>query len=261
MTASTLQLVESETDIPIASVAYAQPRAWQYFDTSSLPIHPGRGYLVRGTGQSDSREFFPLVRHGIATQAGTLSIGRGFLPAHRAVVGEAEFGPACELKLAPSPQTPVAIQAGFWMAFRTPQGDPIVWIENGADDIALLQPIAAVSLSVMLGGDHPTGGLGYPVAIPSDPDLAGAIVLFQFVAVSPTGSVGVSDVFGTTIWSEAPAAMRSSNGSDAGLRDLRRVAAERSMELSGRLGMTPEKQTEVIRLQRMLRSQLEARRR
>ncbi|MBI5851091.1 MAG: hypothetical protein HZB39_08695 [Planctomycetes bacterium] len=253
--AATLSLVESASGTTFATIPYGPSRTWQTVDTTSFALVPGRGYRLSGVGHTDSAEFFPLVRYGIALTAGGLRVGRGMVPPGRCVVGESFFGPGCSLRLDPAPIVETTIQGGLWIAFRTPLGDPIVWIENGDEDIALLQPVAATSLQVRFQPGQDDGGLGFPFPIPADGELAGHVVLFQFVAMAPAGSVVVSDVFGCTIEPTGGEQFRTTTRVPM-LDAFRQAVGELSITLSSRLRMTGERQDEVRRLQALLREQI-----
>jgi hypothetical protein len=254
-----IELVDAETGAVVGMFDYLVGRTWQTLDTSVLGLVPGRGYRIRGGEQTESALILPLFRRGTTTEAGTLRIGRGILAPDRAQVGAVEFGPGCSLQLLTPPTAPSVVQGGLWLAVHFDGPLPIVDVDGNGTSVALLQPDGAVALSVPFDTDRTEGGLGYPVAIPGEDALVGALLLFQFVALSPDGQVVVSDVFGTRIRPEpGDAAQRAAGGS---VDESARLAAARSELLGERFRLTDDKRRRVGDLQRRLREQLRSDRR
>lgn len=163
---------------------------------------PGRRHLITSAGLEDF-SFVPSVRHGTPRQQPGLRIRVGLVAATH--VNDTWSGPGTRLTRNDA-SAYLGIPASLWVSLRDVNGnDPVTPtppVPPGTT--AFLSPIATVDFVATLDVGKKSLGVGLPIIVPDDPALAGLVMLFQYVAITPDGqSFVASDVFGTTILGES----------------------------------------------------------
>ena len=180
----------------------------------------GTKYKVTGGGFTDSAQFIPSYRFGAPTGQGNYQAGHGVFISSDLRVGNLDFAPSSEVFWTDDESEPPdeVLDSYLAVALETPSESSVVTLPTG--ETVLANPLA------ILGPDPDDTGLDpglwfrlmrYTVGIPSDPNLEGQGVLFQFAAVTPDQLLMVSDVFGGDIkgaGGAAAASAPSGSGSD-----------------------------------------------
>jgi len=197
------QLIEADTGNPVASLNL--PGSGATYAPVALPgpdlLIPGLRYSLLWPDQSSGGSIRPLVRYGLPESSGSVVWGRGFANANRAFLSSTDFAVAGPVKVAPLPQGQFqqAIQVQLLVAARLADGSDPVQILG---DTAILQAMNVLGpWPYSLDDKHPARDIGKQQIVGSDPNLAGSVILWQWVATWGSDQIAWSDVFGTTLFS------------------------------------------------------------
>lgn len=162
---------------------------------------PGIPYAVRDGGSASGLHeagFVPLVRYGIAAGTSQIQTPKGTTVPVR--VGDTRFSLIDHIRLQTGFSGSASADVYLWVCVRRPDGsDPVVDLGWG---VMVLDPATMFASSgpqrVEMAGPEARGSFVFNLPIPPDDQLAGAVVLFQYLAVYGN-EIAVSEVFGATI--------------------------------------------------------------
>lgn len=161
-------------------------------------LQAGESYRVEGGGHPNSKVFWPSFRRGANLMVDDVSLPKVALDNENFEVGK-ELRIEGALKWSGQVETSVVPIAYFlWATIGEPAPGVTTDLPDGRSFIT--QPL------VMWTGDKPavipkrvTRTLDYVLPIDANDDLVDTPLLFQWIAVSPSGTLVLSDVFGSTI--------------------------------------------------------------
>lgn len=183
----------------------ATPGAWNPVPTSVLfSASPGCKFQLLHPQTGASINLYPIHRSGVPISVPELTVERGRVWPN-AILGNQEFGSGVGFNTAIT----APFLCGASMAFRNQSGDPI-------DGQGFLTPEAFVVFAVDPSLMGETVGVALP--LPANQAIDGEVILFQYLFLTPGGSLARSDVFGVTLkWDGSfagpSAAMATSGGS------------------------------------------------
>jgi len=187
---------------------------WVNWGNPNLLI-PGLRYKILWPDQSESNSFRPMVRYGKPQNAGLLAITPGFANPRRACVGSVKLGIGAGVRISPVPSGSFseAIQVYLLVAARPASGvDPV--IVNG--DVAILQAANVFGpYNFTLNEDKLDVDSTIIQPVPNDPTLAGAVILWQWVAYDSNLIASFTDVFGTTIFNNETGGQQAASARSA----------------------------------------------
>ena len=181
-----------------------------FFDQNVLK--PGNLYQIRHVASGKlSVNFLPLIRYGapstINEQGLTWRMQRGQANGWQSVIGNNEFGVTGHLGVSPSGQSR---EVHFYLniAFRNPDGsDPVAPVgSNGQYLLTSISGMIGPTIVSEFDSDQVRWPLANSIPIPSDPALAGTVLLFQHVAITSNVAL-VSDIFGVCIGDDSGIAL------------------------------------------------------
>ena len=129
---------------------------------------------------------------------------------------------------------PMSITVYLLISARHADGtDPV---RDWAGTKLLNEVLGAIDQTVTVSSDSLPGVTYVDFPIPNEPGLGGAVPLFQWVAVAPTGELAVSDVFGVMITQPWPSL---DSGSEAPRSQSSRPMSSTNL-VERALGKTPQ---------------------
>ncbi len=172
---------------------------------TGVRLVPGLRYGILWPDGSLGGTFRPLLRYGKPQSGGPMAVTVGRANPVRAYVGQSTFGVGCSIAASQALASPFAlnVSAQLWIAARRDDGsDPVTLVGSAA----ILQPDNILQIgSYQLTPDNFTYGVAALQSIPNDPELAGNVILWQWVFSGGSGAwVAYSDVFGSTIFGVPP---------------------------------------------------------
>lgn len=185
----------------VSSVAVSHASTFVPFTVSNLV--PGLRYKVASSDPNIMPErFIGLLRYGAPQVTKELGMPIGYIDNSLCWIGNSNFAVLGTIGSGSNQVTPLQVDVYLWLSARHADGSDPVTTVNGA---AVLSEVVAV-----LGPDTVTvdksqhGALYSALPIPNDHDIVGGVLLWQWAAVTATGNVAVSDVFGSIILDCAP---------------------------------------------------------
>lgn len=171
---------------------------------------PGLFYEVHGptSGTAIGASFMALVRHGTAQQTNLISMSPGQVASSGCWYGNSEFVVRGLFGASANVSLPLELEVHLWVAARHADGtDPIRDWAGTKLLSEVLGSFGPETVSVTTTTFPSVKVIDFP--IPDEAGLGGAVPLFQWVAVAPTGEVAVSDVFGPMITQPWPGSLDS----------------------------------------------------
>ncbi len=219
--AAVVNLIDVLTGATVSSFTNPGGDQWHPWGLPSTDtLAPGYAYQLQGGTYTSSRPFRPLIRWGDLAPADNVKIDHGSVLSSSAFIGNASFAVSGMLHFQDAPsallaQSTKTCQVYLYVNYYTP-GDsaPITTV----GPVAYLTPLNVFTLaqpavlSMKEQSLAPFAGLRIPQPIPNDPNLVNARVLWQWVAVTDSSAVVVSDVFGTSILDAPQQSSSASNG-------------------------------------------------
>jgi hypothetical protein len=181
---------------------------------AEFAAYPGLGFRLRYSNSGLALNILPIHSVGTPVSVPLLTVGKGRTwPLAR--IGDEDFGngvPCTCTATAP-------LVFGASVAFRGSAGDPI-------DSLGFLEAQAFIS-----GQADPSimgESVGVNLPLPRDESLVGSVLLTQYLFLLPNGTVGRSDVFGTTISGDAAYIAMAGSASTSTASPAARQAARQS---------------------------------
>ena len=203
--AAPCSVVDSETLASVGSLAMGSTSQWSSL-TLSGDLVPGRSYRIHGGTIADSIQLWPTYREGSPVGDGLYSIRHGTLRPPAMLVGNADFSVASSVRYHWSGQPPstVPIPSFLWAKVGVPGPGVTITLPTGT--VLINSPDATIGPDAEDTPVDPASlvsRLHFGVPIPNNDLLVGVPIVFQFVAISPSGQPMVSDVFGSSIRGQA----------------------------------------------------------
>ena len=227
------ELIDLAAGTAILTGTAGSPNAWVWSRPPSVFWqHPGRKYQVRGGDRNASSAIIPLVRYGHGMSSGPLTSNPGILSTSRAQVGDPHFviGSMLEIDPPPADTEPRTILSQAWIGVRDMVSgqDPVVDLGSGVH--ALVPSVILDLPQIEAKRSRQPIALHLPIA--QDPELEGAILLFQFM-ITDQDAIVVSDVFGIEIASSNATRSSRAAGPSGSTPSARMEAAYRMLNAPG----------------------------